>query len=181
MPAVWTIGHSNRTFGEFRDLLRAAGIEQAVDVRRYPASRKWPHFGAASLAAALPAGGIAYLPMPDLGGRRDARPDSPHTAWRNDAFRGYADFLDGAEAKAALARLEEAAGSRPTAFFCAEAVPWRCHRSLVADALTARGWTVLDILGPSSVRPHCLPDFARVEAGRVVYDAGVQPGLPLVR
>ncbi len=179
MPEVWTIGHSNRTFEEFRDLLRASAIEQAADIRRYPASRKWPHFGAGSLAASLPESGIAYLPMPELGGRRPARPGSPHTAWRNPMFRGYADFLDGAEGALALARLEDAARSRPTAFFCAEAVPWRCHRSIVADALTARGWLVRDILGASDVRPHALPGFARVAQGRVIYDAASQGDLPL--
>lgn len=175
MRSVWTIGHSNRSFEEFRDLLAASAIEQAADIRRFPASRKWPHFDAASLSVSLPAAGIAYLPMPELGGRRRARPDSPHTAWRSEAFRGYADFLEGPEAAQALERLERAASSRRTAFFCAEAVPWRCHRSLVADALTARGWSVFDILGPSSVRPHSLPDFARVEGERVVYDAGQLP------
>ena len=179
MPAVWTIGHSNRAFEDFRDLLRASAIEQAVDIRRYPASRKWPHFGAAALAASLPASGIAYVPMPGLGGRRRPAPDSPHTAWRNEMFRGYADFLDSAEGGEGLNRLEEAARSRPTAFFCAEAVPWRCHRSLVADALTARGWRVLDILGPGEPRLHALPDFARVSGGQVVYDAAPQGSLPL--
>jgi len=178
MKIVWTIGHSNRSFEEFRDLLAASEIEQAADIRRYPASRKWPHFDAASLAGSLPAAGIAYLPMPELGGRRRALPDSRHTAWRSDAFRGYADFLDGPEGAPALGRLENAAASRRTAFFCAEAVPWRCHRSLVADALTARGWSVFDILGPSSVRPHALPDFARVEGDRVIYDAGQLPLSP---
>jgi len=179
MPAVWTIGHSNRAFEAFRDLLRASAIEQAVDIRRYPASRKWPHFGAAALAASLPASGIAYVPMPGLGGQRRPAPDSPHTAWRNEMFRGYADFLDSPEGREGLDRLEEAARSRPTAFFCAEAVPWRCHRSLVADALTARGWTVLDIVGPGEPGLHALPDFARVSENRVVYDAGPQGRLPL--
>jgi uncharacterized protein (DUF488 family) len=179
MPTVWTIGHSNRAFGEFRDLLRASAIEQAADVRRYPTSRKWPHFDATALAAALPASGIAYLPMPDLGGRRTALADSPHVAWRNPMFRGYADYLDTAEGAEALARLEEAARARPTAFFCAEAVPWRCHRSLVADALTARGWTTLDILGPGQLRTHLLPEFARRLEGRIVYDALPQGRLPL--
>ena len=179
MPTIWTIGHSNRSFEEFRDLLRQSEIAQAADIRRHPGSRKWPHFGAAALAAALPEAGIGYLPMPELGGRRATRPDSPHTAWKSETFRGYADFLDGPEAGAALARLEEAGRKKRTAFFCAEAVPWRCHRSLVADALTARGWEVFDILGPSSVRPHALPDFARVEDGRVLYDRPAEPALPL--
>lgn len=179
MATVWTIGHSNRAFEEFRDLLRASGVEQAADIRRYPASRKWPHFDAASLAVSLPESGIGYLPMPELGGRRRPRPDSPHAAWRNDMFRGYADFLDTADGSAGLARLEEAARSVPTAFFCAEAVPWRCHRSLVADALVARGWTVRDILAASDVRIHALPGFARVVAGRVIYDAAPGGSLPL--
>jgi uncharacterized protein (DUF488 family) len=179
MPTIWTIGHSNRAFEEFRALLTAAGVEQAADIRRYPASRKWPHFDAAALAASLPAAGIRYLPMPDLGGRRRPRPDSPHTAWRNDMFRGYADFLDTAGGSEGLGRLEAAARVLPTAFFCAEAVPWRCHRSLVADALTARGWSVLDILGSEDVREHRLPEFARVDGERVIYDAGPQGRLPL--
>jgi uncharacterized protein (DUF488 family) len=179
MPTVWTIGHSNRAFEDFRDLLRASAVEQAVDIRRHPGSRKWPHFGAAALAGSLPASGIAYVPMPGLGGRRRPASDSPHTAWRNEMFRGYADFLDSPEGRDGLDRLEEAARSRPTAFFCAEAVPWRCHRGLVADALTARGWTVLDIVGPGEPRLHGLPDFARVSENRVVYDAGPQGRLPL--
>ena len=181
MPAIWTIGHSNRSFEEFRNLLRESEIAQAADVRRHPGSRKWPHFGAAALAGTLPASGIAYLPMPELGGRRAPRPGSPHVAWRSESFRGYADFLDGPEAAAALARLEEAARAERTAIFCAEAVPWRCHRSLVADALTARGWEVFDVLGPSSARIHVLPDFARVVDGRVIYDLPAQPPLSLGR
>lgn len=178
MPAIFTAGHSNRTIEDFIELLRSAGVRQAVDIRRYPASRKWPHFNAAALAETLPAAGIAYRGMPELGGRRRAHPDSRHTAWRNEMFRAYADFLETDEAREALGRLESLARDLPTGFFCAEAVPWRCHRGLVADALTARGWTVTDLLSPSSSRPHVLPDFARLDGGEVIYDAG-EPALPL--
>ncbi len=179
MSKVWTIGHSNRAFEDFRDMLRASAVEQAVDIRRYPASRKWPHFDAAALGESLPASRIAYVPMPELGGRRRPSPDSPHFAWRNEMFRGYADFLDSPEGREGLDRLEAAARARPAAFFCAEAVPWRCHRSLVADALTARGWEVLDIVGAGEPRVHALPAFARVAGDRIVYDAAPQGRLPL--
>jgi len=156
-------------------MLREGGVAQAIDIRRYPASRKWPHFNAEALAKSLPAAGIAYVGMPELGGRRASSNNSRHTAWKSETFRAYADFLETPEARSALLRLEEAAGALASAFFCAEAVPWRCHRSLVADALTAKGWTVTDLLSPGSQRPHALPAFARVEDGQVIYDGGSLP------
>ena len=141
-------------------------------MRRYPASRRWPHFSAGSLAAELSAAGIAYIGMPDLGGRRAPRPDSPHTAWRVDAFRGYADFMDTPGFGESLERLEELARARSTAVMCAEALPWRCHRSLVADALIARGWDVSEILSAKETRPRKLTEFARLDGDRVIYDGG---------
>jgi len=156
-------------------MLSEAGVARAIDIRRYPASRKWPHFNADALAKSLPAAGIVYVAMPELGGRRQSSKNSRHTAWKSDTFRAYADFLETPEARSALLRLEEAAGALPSAFFCAEAVPWRCHRSLVADALAAKGWTVTDLLAVGDSRPHALPSFARVEDGQVVYDGGVLP------
>jgi len=141
-------------------------------VRRFPASRKWPHFDASSLAATLPVAGIDYAGMPELGGRRKADPDSPHHGWRTEAFRGYADYMDTAEFVAALEKAMALARERPTALTCAEALPWRCHRSVLADAFLARGWEVLEIVNEKPARPHELPSFARLEGERIVYDGG---------
>jgi len=179
MGTLFTAGHSNRSIEEFIALLKGAGVETAIDIRRYPASRKWPHFNADALAVSLPEAGIAYVGLPALGGRRKAKPDSRHTAWKSEMFRAYADFLESREAREAIVRLEESARAGSTAFFCAEAVPWRCHRSLVADALVARGWEVTDLLGPGSSRPHALPPFARVDGAEVIYDVGGDAPLPL--
>jgi len=169
---IWTIGHSNHPIEEFLGILTAQGVERVIDVRRYPASRKWPHFNAGSLAASLREAGIDYAGMPEIGGRRKARPDSPHSAWRVEAFRGYADFMDTPEFAAGLARVTALAGERRSALMCAEALPWRCHRSLIADALLARGWTVLEILSDREARSRKLPAFARLEGTRVIYDGG---------
>ncbi len=170
--AVWTVGHSNRPLEEFLGILKGHWIERVIDVRRFPTSRKWPHFGAAALAESLPAAGIAYAGIPELGGRRRPRPDSPHTAWRVEGFRGYADFMDAPEFAAALARLVDLTREKRSAVMCAEALPWRCHRSLIADALLARGWRVVEILSEREARDRRFPDFARVEGERVIYDRG---------
>jgi len=167
---LFTVGHSNHPLERFLALVTAHGVLRVIDVRRFPVSRKWPHFDAAALSRELAAAGIGYAGLPELGGRRRPRPDSPHTAWRNEAFRGYADFLDTPEAEAGLERLEGLAREMPSAVLCAEALPWRCHRSLLADALVARGWTVRDILSEREIREHELPAFARVEGGRIIYD-----------
>jgi uncharacterized protein (DUF488 family) len=177
---IYTIGHSTRTLDEFLALLAAHGIEAIADVRRHPGSRRHPHFAREALAAALGARGFGYDWMPELGGRRRARPDSPHHAWREESFRAYADHMETAEFQAALASLVEKAARRPTAIMCAEAVPWRCHRQLIADALLARGVEVRDVVGPGAAKRHTLPAHARLEGERVVYDAG-QPGLSLPR
>jgi uncharacterized protein (DUF488 family) len=175
LNSLWTIGHSNHSLEKFLQILAGHNIKLVIDVRRFPASRKWPHFNAAALAESLPAGGFAYAGMPELGGRRKARADSPHTAWRVEAFRGYADFTDTPEFAQGLEKLIALARQKRAAVICAEALPWRCHRSLIADALTARGWDVFDILSEKEARPHRLPDFARVTANRVIYDGGVLP------
>ena len=175
MPRILTLGHSNHTLEEFLEILRAHGLARVLDVRRYPASRKWPHFGAAPLAKSLSAAGIEYVGLPELGGGRRPRPDSPHTAWREAAFRGYADFMDTPEFAAGLAKVEDLAREKTSAVMCAEAVPWRCHRSLIADALVARGSEVADVISATSARPHALPAFARVEGTRVIYDVGELP------
>jgi len=140
-----------------------------VDVRSVPASRRMPHFARAALEQSLPAHGIAYEHMPDLGGLRKPRPDSTNLGWRNVGFRGYADYMQTDEFWDAIARLEGLAGARRVAVMCAEAVPWRCHRSLIADALTLRGDRVMHITGKAAPTAHSLTPFARVEAGRITY------------
>lgn len=154
-------------------MLHEAGVERLVDVRRFPGSRRHPQFAREALAAALGESVIAYEHAPELGGRRVPRPGSPHAAWRNAGFRGYADHMETAEFQEALADLERDAAERPTALLCAEAVPWRCHRRLIADALSARGWEVVHLLAPGRSEPHALhPDARVLPDGRLLYTAG---------
>jgi uncharacterized protein (DUF488 family) len=174
---VYTVGHSTLPLTNFLALLAAHGIQLVADVRQFPASRRHPQFGREALAAALADAGVGYVWLRALGGRRRTRDDSPHVAWRNPSFRGYADHMDGAEFAAGLAELLGHARDRPTAVLCAEAVPWRCHRQLISDALVARGVDVRHIVGTGEPSPHRLTPFARVEGTRVVYDGG-QLGLP---
>ena len=151
---LWTIGHSTRSLDEFLALLRANDIAHVVDVRRYPGSRKYPHFNSQELEAALAAAGSGYTHIPELGGRRTPRPDSPHTEWRNAAFRGYADYMDTPDFAAAAARLADLADRERVAIMCSEAVWWRCHRSMIADWLTARGWRVMHITSAAAPKQH---------------------------
>src|SRR5262249_11550038 len=153
-------------------MVRAHDILGIADVRRYPASRRHPHFAREALGEALTREGIAYDWLPGLGGRRHGRPDSPHTAWRSAAFRAYADHMETAEFRTELARLLVLAAARPTAVLCAEAVFWRCHRQLLADALVARGVEVRHVTGPGPSAAHRLTSFARVEGEHVLYDRG---------
>jgi uncharacterized protein (DUF488 family) len=167
---LYTIGHSTRTLDDLVEALRSFGVLMLVDIRTVPRSRHTPQFNREELARRLPRRGIRYRHLPGLGGLRKPRPDSANTAWRNASFRGFADYMRTPECSAALHELRtlaEEAG--PTAVMCAEAVPWRCHRSLVADALTAGGDTVLHIMGPAKAHRHTLTPWARVEGGRVVY------------
>lgn len=159
---VYTIGHSTRAFPEFLGLLESQQIRHVVDVRRYPASRRHPQYARAALEQALAAAGIAYTHEQDLGGRRQPRPDSPNSGWRSLSFRGYADYMDSDAFQVALARLIVHARQSRAAVLCAEAVPWRCHRQLIADALVARGYEVGHILGVDRVDPHRLSPFAHV-------------------
>jgi uncharacterized protein (DUF488 family) len=176
---VYSVGHSNQPLDHFLDLLRGHDIARIADVRAFPASRRWPHFGREPLAASLSAAGIEYEWLPELGGRRGrGRPDSPHTAWTVPAFRNYADHMESEEFGRGLARLLELATSRRTALLCAEARYWQCHRRLIADRLLVDGHRVLHIAGARRVSEHALPDFARVEDGRLVYDRGTQLSLP---
>lgn len=170
---IYTIGHSTRPLDEFLALLRVHGVEHVVDVRRYPGSRRYPQFGREALATALANAGVGYEHAPDLGGRRVARADSVNTAWRSASFRGYADYMGTQPFQTALARLLDVARARPTAVLCAEAVPWRCHRQLIADALVARGEPVSHILSDARLEPHRLSPHARVLAGGgVQYPTG---------
>lgn len=144
-------------------------MQLLVDVRSAPGSRRMPHFSKAALEVSMPEADIAYLHMPELGGRRTPRRDSPNGGWRNDGFRGYADYMQAPAFWAALERLQELARERRTAIMCAEAVPWRCHRSLIADALTVAGSDVRHITGAGTPSSHRLTPFARVEGGRITY------------
>jgi len=168
--AVYTIGHSTRPVAELLDLLREHGIETLVDVRTVPRSRHNPQFDQVALACSLEAAGIEYVHEKALGGLRHARPDSVNLGWRNVSFRGYADYMQTDAFARALAALERLADRRATAIMCAEAVPWRCHRTLIADALTVGGRPVLHILGPGAPpTPHRLTPFMRTVEGRPVY------------
>ena len=148
------------------------GVERLADIRRYPGSRRFPHFSREALAESLPREGIAYVHMPELGGRRKPAPDSPNGAWRNDQFRAYADYMATGEFAAAIDKL--LAYSEQTAIMCAEAVPWRCHRNLVSDELVRREIDVLHIIGSGEPSPHALNPMARVEGDHLVYPAESQ-------
>jgi uncharacterized protein (DUF488 family) len=167
-----TIGHSTHPIEEFLEILTAHRVAQIVDVRTIPKSRRNPQFNGDALAETLAAHGIAYLHLPALGGLRHPRKDSINTAWRNASFRGYADYMQTPEFERGLRELIALAEGPVTAIMCAESVPWRCHRSLVADALAARGVAVEHIMSKTSRKPHSYTPFARIEGERVTY-----PGL----
>jgi uncharacterized protein (DUF488 family) len=171
---VFTIGHSTRPIGEFVELLRSHGVRQVVDIRTIPKSRRNPQFSADALAASLDATGIGYVHLKELGGLRHAKRDSVNLGWRNASFRGFADYMQTPEFAGALDRAIRLAADRPTALMCAEAVPWRCHRSLVADALVVRGIRVLEIVSAASPKEHILTPFARVRGTRITYPGGQQ-------
>ena len=170
-PVIFTLGHSTRSLAELVEILRAHGVERLVDVRTIPRSRHNPQFNRETLSKALHNRHLSYRHMKALGGLRHARPDSINTGWRNPSFRGYADYMQTPDFKEALASLLRLAKQKPTAIMCAEAVPWRCHRSLIADALTARGYEVRDIMSVTSARPHVLMEMARVHGQQVTYPA----------
>jgi uncharacterized protein (DUF488 family) len=166
---VFTIGHSTRPIAEFIELLQANTVTQLLDIRTIPKSRHNPQFNSEALAASLSAVHIRHVHMKDLGGLRHARKDSINMGWRNASFRGYADYMQTAEFASALERAIELAELGPTALMCAEAVPWRCHRSLVADALLVRGIRVLEIVSAASPKEHTLTPFARVRGAEITY------------
>jgi uncharacterized protein (DUF488 family) len=164
-----TIGHSNRPIQEFLDMISAQQVRLLADIRTVPRSRYNPQFNRETLPDSLAAIGVEYRHLPALGGLRHPRKDSTNTGWRNDSFRGYADYMQTPEFEHALDELLALSAAAPTAIMCAESVPWRCHRSLVADALTARGIPVFHIMSAAKANPHKLTAFARVEDGRVTY------------
>ncbi len=170
MPGhIYTIGHSTRPLAQFLELLEAFAVCSLVDVRSVPRSRHNPQFNRDALETACGGAGIEYAHLKELGGLRHPRKDSPNTGWRNASFRGYADYMQTPAFKEGLERLEEIASRHSTAIMCAEAVPWRCHRSLVADALAVRGWAVEHILGAGKCSPHQLTSFLVVSDGELSY------------
>jgi uncharacterized protein (DUF488 family) len=186
---IWTVGHSTRTIDEFVSLLMANEIKILADVRAWPGSKRYPQFNKDALAESLSAHGIRYEHFPELGGKRKSKPDSRNTAWRNASFRGYADYMETEEFQKGIERLlaltrSDGLGSRRNesdgweavtpcriAIMCAEAVWWRCHRSLIADCLKARGVEVLHILGASKVELHPYTPAARIMNGELSYEA----------
>lgn len=175
MDTVWTVGHSTRDEGQLVTLLEEAGVRCLADVRRHPGSRRHPHFAGSALAARLPESGIRYVWLgASLGGRRSGlRPveRSPNRAWREPAFRAYADHMLSEEFAQGLAALEAEARSTPTAVLCAERLWWQCHRRLLADRLVTRGWRVVHLIDPGRAEPHRLSEWARVEDGILSYPA----------
>jgi uncharacterized protein (DUF488 family) len=179
MLTVFTIGHSTRTWEEFLELLRAHGIERVVDVRSIPRSRHNPQFDRDTLSAKLRGARIGYVHLRRLGGLRHARRDSPNMGWRNASFRGFADYMQTLEFEKGLQRLIKLAKQKKSAIMCAEAVPWRCHRSLIADALTVRGIRAAHIVSGKRVQVHTLTSFGRARGNCIIYPAvgteGIEP------
>jgi uncharacterized protein (DUF488 family) len=167
---IWTIGHSTRTIDEFISLLEEYGIKLLADVRLLPGSKRYPQFNKETLADSLGKVGISYEHFPDLGGRRKPKEGSPNTAWRNESFRGYADYMETEDFdKGVKCLLDLAADAGPTAIMCAEAVWWRCHRALISDYLKARGIEVIHILDAKKTEPHPFTSAAHIAEGRLSY------------
>ena len=171
LTAIWTIGHSTRSLPEFLGLLEGSRIKSIADVRRFPGSRKYPQYGKDALESTLASHAIGYHWLPALGGRRRVLPDSPNTAWRNASVRGYTDYMSSREFTLGLTELLELACSARTAIMCAEAVWWRCHRSMIADALCVRGIEVVHILNAKDSLVHAMTSPARVVRGELSYAA----------
>ncbi len=169
---IWTIGHSTRKIDIFVSLLQENGIKVVADVRMFPGSKRYPQFGREALAQSLSESGIRYEHFPELGGRRKSKPDSDNTAWRNESFRGYADYMETNDFRNGIARLVDlAVEAGPTAIMCAEAVWWRCHRSLISDYLKVRGVDVLHILDKHKVDAHPFTSAAQIVNGALSYKA----------
>jgi uncharacterized protein (DUF488 family) len=166
---VWTIGHSTRSLEEFVALLASHEIERLIDVRSFPGSKKFPHFNRQAISESLASFGIEYLHIPELGGRRRARKDSPNTAWRNSAFRGYADYMETDSFRDGINSLLDIAESSRAAIMCAEALWWRCHRSLISDYLKSKDVKVTHILSPTKAEPHSYTSAASLINGELSY------------
>ncbi len=175
-PIIYTIGHSTHPIEEFLHLLQAYGIETLVDIRTIPKSRHNPQFNSDELKESLRQVHIQYLHMKKLGGLRHAAKDSINLGWRNASFRGFADYMSTPEFEQGLKELMQVAKSRPTTIMCAEAVPWRCHRSLIADALIKQGWLVRDIMSRTKAARHRLTPFLKVRKGQLVYPLQMSDG-----
>ncbi len=169
---MWTVGHSTRPISEFIALLQSAAITLAADVRRFPGSRRNPQFSQPSFSESLAGARIDYLALPELGGRRRPRPDSPHTAWRNASFRGYADYMDTDAFRQGVNRVIALAGRQRTALMCSEAVWWQCHRALIANYLKVRGHAVVHLLSPARHDAHPYTSAASIVNDRLSYAAG---------
>ncbi|MBA2486896.1 MAG: DUF488 domain-containing protein [Nitrospira sp.] len=178
MPTLWTIGHSTHSSEDFLALLTAHRISRIVDVRRFPGSRRYPHFGSDALGKSLTDAKVGYQHMPTLGGRRTAQPDSRNDGWKNAGFRGYADYMQTEEFQRAIDELRADATQARTAIMCAEAVPWRCHRSLIADALVTQGWEVAHIMSMGQAQVHRVTAFAVRQGDRLVYPAPADQDAP---
>jgi uncharacterized protein (DUF488 family) len=171
---IWTIGHSTRSIEDFIEMLKSFGIGVLVDIRHYPGSRRYPHFNSEALAQSLSQQDMRYIHLIDLGGRRKPVAGSVNTRWRNDAFRGYADYMETDVFHKAADELQSIALAQPTAYMCSEAVWWSCHRSLVSDYLKIREWTVMHIMDKGKATEHPWTSAARVVEGELRYD---EPGL----
>jgi uncharacterized protein (DUF488 family) len=174
--SLFTIGHSTRSLEELLGLLKREGATHLVDVRAFPTSARYPHFSRPEFDRALIDAGLRYSHLPSLGGRRRGRRDSHNTLWKNASFRAYADYMETREFREALEDLLKLARLEPTVIMCAEAVPWRCHRLLISDAVLAADCPVLHILD-AGTQPHRLTSFGRIDAGRVRYDVATQSDL----
>jgi uncharacterized protein (DUF488 family) len=168
--AIWTIGHSTRSFEEFVAMLHSFQIELVADIRSFPGSRKFPQFNKEELEISLPQNAIQYIHLKDLGGRRKANPNSKNTSWRHLAFRGYADYMETDAFKEGIRDLEIAALKLRAAYMCSEAVWWRCHRSMVSDYLKVRGWKVMHIMGIGKEEEHPYTAPARIIRGELSYE-----------
>ena len=170
-PHIWTIGHSTHPLEEFLEWLHSHKMEALVDIRRYPGSRKYPHFNREALADSLPKNGIFYHHFENLGGRRKAKPDSVNQVWRHPSFRGYADYMETSEFKSTIEELKAIAAEKRTVIMCSEAVWWSCHRAMVSDYLKTEGWKVLHIMSPHKTTEHPYTKPAKIEDGKLVYKA----------
>jgi uncharacterized protein (DUF488 family) len=173
---LYTIGHSTHPIETLLDLLSQHEIAVLVDVRSLPGSRRWPQFNQDQITASVEGAAIAYQWLKALGGRRHSRlRDSPHVGWQQRAFRSYADYADTPEFANAIAELAEPAAARRTAIMCAEGLWWRCHRRIISDHMSVRGWEVRHVMPSGKLATHSLPEFARIDEGRIIYDGGQPP------